>query len=62
LANESIPMMSASERRELLERTQVSSTVANNSMSDNNEAPVKLSLPLVWLEYAEMMMIALTRI
>jgi hypothetical protein len=55
-------MMSASERRELLERTQVSSTVANNSMSDNNEAPVKLSLPLVWLEYAEMMMIALTRI
>lgn len=62
MANESIPMMSASERRELLERTQVSSTVANNSMSDNNEAPVKLSLPLVWLEYAEMMMIALTRI
>jgi hypothetical protein len=61
LANESIPMMSASERREVLERTQASLTVPNDSMSDNNEAPVKLSLPLVWLEYAEMMMLALTR-
>jgi hypothetical protein len=54
-------MMSASERREVLERTQASLTVPNDSMSDNNEAPVKLSLPLVWLEYAEMMMLALTR-
>jgi hypothetical protein len=30
-------------------------------MSDNNEAPVKLSLPLVCLEFAKTMTLALTR-
>lgn len=54
----SIPLMSwpRSERpEEVLIQTQTSTITPKDSMSDNNEAPVKLSLPLVRLQYAKIM-------
>jgi hypothetical protein len=52
-----------SERSEVLQtKAEHQQEMPNNSMSDNNEAPVKLSLPLVWLGSEDDGATALTRV